>query len=160
MRKIALLLGFTSLIVSCKTSRVQSAMPEEDARLIVYRTRTDLYRQVPITLNEAKDRVISFPAPSDLYFEGELALPVKLNDGYLLDRRGIGPHTVFTSFTYKEYSRMDAPPSTQELLDSVIDADPFESIYDCGKAGSYQNLLEELNSKIEAGMKGCKSLLK
>jgi len=158
MKKIALLLGLMPLIVSCKTSRVQSAMPEEDARVIVYRTRTDHFRQVPITLNQTKDRVVSFPAPSDLYYEGELALPVKLNDGFLLDRRGIGPHTVFTSFTYEEYSGMNSPPSTRELLNSIIDADPFESIYDCGKAGSYQDLLEELNSKIDEGMKGCKLL--
>ena len=32
----------------------------------------------------------------------------------------------------------------------VIDRNPFESIYDCGKAGSFKNLERELNTMIAA----------
>ena len=75
----------------------------KQAPVIVYKTRANFYNMVPVTLNQDKDRIVSYPAPSDLYFEGELALPGKLKKGYLLDRRGINVNTVFTSFTYEEY---------------------------------------------------------
>jgi hypothetical protein len=152
MRKIALLLGFVSLMISCKSTGHTSAVLEEETRVVIYKTRTNHYHQVPITLNEGKDKVSSFPHPSDLFYEGKLALPVKLKDGFLLDRRGISIHTAFTSYTYEVYSKLDAPPSPEELLKSVIDSDPFEVFYDCGKAGSYNNLVKELNQKIAEGM--------
>ena len=41
----------------------------------------------------------------------------------------------------------------------VIDRNPFESIYDCGKAGSFKNLERELNTMIAGDMVGCRSLI-
>jgi hypothetical protein len=152
MRKIVLLLGFVCLIISCKSTGLTCAVLEDEARVMIYKTRTDHFHQVPITLNEGKDQLSSFPHPSDLFHEGQLALPIKLNDGFLLDRRGISIHTAFTSYTYEAYSKLENPPSPQELLKSVIDSDPFEVFYDCGKAGSYDNLVKELNQKIAEGM--------
>jgi hypothetical protein len=40
-----------------------------------------------------KNQVSSFPLPSDLFYEGELALPVKFKDGFL-------------SYTYEAYSKL------------------------------------------------------
>ena len=146
------------LLVSCQTARVPVQADQAQAHLIIYRTLADYDHLVPVTLNETRDRIISFPAPSDLYFEGELALPVKLDQGYLLDRRGIGKNSAFTSFTYEAYSRLDAPPSPEELYKSIIDKDPFESIYDCGTRDQYEHPVKDLNREIRSGMKGFKSL--
>ena len=159
MGKITLLIAFLTSLVACKNTQVSSTVTRQEERVIIYRTHADHYEHVPVTLNEAKDRLSSFPAPSDLFYEGELALPVKLKDGFLLDRRGIGPLSAFTSYTYEEYSKLQAPPGPQELLESVIDRDPFESLYDCGKAGTYKNLVSELNAMIGKDMEGCQSLI-
>ena len=163
MKKAAVLLGLMfimmSILMSCKTTKVQTLLPEEDARVIIYRTLKDYNHLVPITLNESRDRVSSFPAPSDLYQKGQLALPVKLKNGYLLDRRGLGVHTAFTSFSYEDYALREKAPSPEELLESVIDDHPLEVIYDCGRAGSYQDLVKELNLKIDGRLDGCQSLL-
>lgn len=159
MRNALFLLGLMSMMMSCKTTKVHNLLPEEDARVIIYRTLEDYNHLVPITLNESKDRVSSFPAPSDLYHGGQLALPVKLNEGFLLDRRGLGPHTAFTSYSYEDYALREKAPSPEELMGSVIDANPFEVIYDCGRAGSYQDLVKELNLKIDGGLEGCQALI-
>jgi len=158
MRGLVILISFVTLMVSCKSTKVCSGMPKEQAPVIIYKTRLNHDKLVPVTLNNEKNAVISFPAPTDLFFKGELALPVKLRDGFLLDLRGISANTVFTSYTYETYSQMESPPPPQELLRNVIDTDPFESIYDCGKAGGYHNIVKELNAKIRKGMKGCKPL--
>lgn len=159
MRKAAVLLALMSIMMSCKTTKVQAFLPEADARVIIYRTLMDYNHLVPITLNESRDRVSSFPAPSDLYQKGQLVLPVKLNEGFLLDRRGLGVHTAFTSYSYEDYALREKAPSPAELMESVIENQPFEVIYDCGRAGSYQDLVKELNAKIDGGLEGCRSLL-
>lgn len=70
---------------------------------------------VPVLVNRAGE-IISYPAPSDLK-NGE---PIPLEEGYLLDRRGISENSRFTSYTYQEYSALDAPPTVAELRAAII----------------------------------------
>lgn len=156
--KQIILIAFVTLMLSCNATKVNTGMLEEQASVMIYKTRVDHFSHVPITLNSAKEKITSYPAPSDLYFEGELALPVKLKEGFLLDRRGISVNTVFTSYSYEEYSKLESAPPIEELMARIIDKDPFISIYNCGKWGSYKDLLKELNAKIKKGMEGCKEI--
>lgn len=129
------------------------------APLIIYRTIADYSHNVPVILNDTKDKIVSFPAPSDLFYEGELALPLKLKQGYLLDRRGISVNSAFTSYTYENYSKLESAPPLQLLYESIIDKEPFESIYDCRVLGQSSDPEKELNREIRNGMKNFKSLL-
>lgn len=158
MKRIALL-GLVTIIVSCNTTKMSTQATEALPPVIVYKTTGDFNNFVPITLNEAKDKIVSYPAPADLYSNGELALPVKLKDGYLLDRRGLNENAAFTSFTYDEYSQMGSAPSLIELMNSITDSDPFEEIYDCGRFRDNENLERDLNKLIRKQFKGCSSLL-
>jgi len=147
------------LMISCSAAKESSEKVNASAPLIIYKTVADYYDKVPVTLNETKDKIVSFPAPSDLLYEGELALPLILNRDYLLDRRGIHVNSAFTSYTYEEYSRMESPPSLEKLFDSIIDKEPFESMYDCGSPGQFKDPEKELNKEIRRGLGSCKSLL-
>lgn len=147
------------LMISCNAAKVSSEKVNALAPLIIYRTTADYYNNVPVLLNDTKDRIVSFPAPSDLFYEGELALPLKLKQGYLLDRRGIHINSAFTSYTYEDYSIMESPPSLEELFDSIIDKEPFESIYDCGNLKQFNDLGKDLNREIRKGMKNVKPLM-
>jgi hypothetical protein len=136
-------------------------MPEihDDAPVIIYKTTSDYTLNIPITMNEAKDRILSYPDPSDVLHKGELMVPVKLKRGFLLDRRGVNPNTVFTSFTYEDYSRLDNPPSLEQLQKSIIDKNPFEAIYRCGDRSEFTDLVRELRKGISRGFEGYTSLL-
>ncbi|MCM1255227.1 MAG: hypothetical protein NC221_03810 [Duncaniella sp.] len=83
----------------------------------IYKTNGDYDDLVPITLDTSRAKVVSFPAPTDL---SEESIPVKLNDGFLLDRRGVGMNTAFTHYTYKEYMALPEAPTPSELLAAVI----------------------------------------
>ena len=146
-------------IVSCNASKISTVMLDDQAPVVVYKTTKDYVNKVPITLNDTKDRILSYPAVADLVYQGELVLPVRLKDGYLLDRRGINANSVFTSYTYEEYSRMTSPPSLEELFNSIIDREPFESMYHCGNRADYDNLTKELNKQIKRGNKGFTPLI-
>ena len=84
-------------------------------------------------------------------FNGDFAYPVKLEDGFFLDRRGVTPQSGFLSWTYYEYSRFEKTPSPVELLNKMLNNDPFTEMYDCGTPTQYKDMVNELNQKIKAG---------
>lgn len=98
--------------------RVMGSQPPVEAipKAVIYRTNGDYNNNVPLTMNG--NTIVSFPAPSDV--NPSSSAPVQLSDGYLLDRRGIGPNSVFTRFTYAEYAALPSPPSVDALKAAVI----------------------------------------
>lgn len=118
--------------------------------VIVYKTTDNYFFHVPVTLSQDKKTLVSYPAPSDLLLNGELALPVKLEGGYLLDRRGINENSAFLKWTYYEYSRLDHTPKPEELMRMILDKDPFTEMYRCGKKSEYKDLIPELNEIIKS----------
>ncbi len=70
-------------------------------KAVIYKTNGNFSNNVPITLSADSKKLISFPAPSDIT---EQTAPIKLSQGYWLDRRGISPNTAFTKFTYRQYA--------------------------------------------------------
>ena len=152
---LLLLICFTFSFTSCKTNKTvqkeTSAVLSPGPHVIIYKTRENYFMHVPVVLSEDKKSLVSYPAPGDVFYNGDLAYPVKLEDGFLLDRRGITPQSGFLSWTYYEYSRFEKTPSPPELLMKMLDDDPFTLIYDCGRPTQYKDMVNELNEKIKAG---------
>lgn len=88
-------------------------------KAVLYKTNGDYRLNVPISVTREGDgyRLLSYPAPTDISTDME---PVVMADGWLLDRRGVGRNTVFTTYTYESYSALDAAPSTETLIRSII----------------------------------------
>lgn len=116
--------------------------------VIIYKTKKDYSRQVPILLDQSRSRIISYPAPSDLKRGNSLSLPTPLINGYWLDNRGINAQVAFLSYTYEEYSQMTQAPSIAELYDAIIDKEPLLDIRECGRRSDYQDIVTELNRLI------------
>jgi len=72
--------------------------------------------KVAITLNP-DGSILYYPAPSDI---SENSRPISLGNGWWLNRQGIAPTSVFTKFTFDEYSRLPKTPSVEELKAAVI----------------------------------------
>lgn len=85
-------------------------------RAVVYRMSGDYAANVPVTLT-AGGELLSYPAPTDI---SPASKPLPLADGWWLDRRGVSERTVFTRYTYEEYSALPQAPSPQALLEAVI----------------------------------------
>jgi hypothetical protein len=126
---------------------------------IVYKTKKNYDQNVPVILSADKLNILSYPDIKDVYVNGTLALPTPLSKGYLLDNRGIGPDVAFLSYTYEEYGKLPATPSSTELLKKIIDKDPVLEMYQCGKRSDYSDIVNQLNEKIESGkLSLCKKL--
>jgi len=115
--------------------------------MVVYKTRVNYNNFVHIGLSEDKSKVMSYPDPKDVYYNGQLAYPTELSDGYLLDNRGIFLDSAFLNITFEEYSKLDKAPSVQEILDMVIDDNPLLELYSCGARGS--DAVEKMNEIID-----------
>jgi len=125
---------------------------------LIYKTQRDYSEFVPVTMNDRRTEIISYPSPKDIFYRGILAKPTPLKDGYWLDNRGINENTVFTKYTYEEYSNMETTPDIQHLKNNILDKYPFTEMIDCGIRTQYNNEVEELNRIIDSGFKGCKKL--
>jgi len=119
--------------------------------VIIYKTKKDYSNNIPVGLSPDKKELTSFPAITDIYYNGALAVPIRLNNGYLLDNRGIGTDVAFLSITYTEYSKLKNTPSADSLYSWIIDSDPLTEMFNCGSRYDYEDLVKELNLIIKNG---------
>lgn len=138
---------------------IRESSPSADRpSTVVYKTTRDFSDYVPVIMDENQERIVSYPAPTDIYYKGQLAKPTALADGYWLDNRGINEHVAFLSYTYEEYSRLGEVPDIQLLESRIMERYPLLEMYDCGKRVRGGNEVEELNLLIKNGFPGCRKL--
>ncbi|MDO9256734.1 MAG: hypothetical protein Q7U54_14540 [Bacteroidales bacterium] len=146
---------FTFVILSCGSVKKAENMKSSQnvlvpgPKAIIYLTREDYSKLVPVILSDDKKTIESYPDVKDIYFNGSLAYPTQLHKGYWLDNRGIGENVAFLKLTYEEYSKLSKTPSPEELMKMILDADPIVIMYNCGLRSSYQNIGKELNTKLD-----------
>lgn len=140
------------LLVHCGSAPKEASNPHFQKgitkRVIIYKTKYNYYNFVPVTMNKDKTEIMSYPAKEDLVLDSMFTLPIPLEGGYMLDKRGINSQTAFLNMPYLEYYQMKEIPRVDSLFTMIKDADPFEEIYDCGAATDYSDLVKELNQKI------------
>lgn len=120
-------------------------------KVVIYKTKENYYLHVPVNLSADKKSIVSYPAPSDVFINGEPTLPLKLEDGYLLDRRGIGEGCAFLKWTYYEYNRLNHTPDSGEMMKMILDSDPLTEMYLCGRKSDFKDIESELNQIIRDG---------
>ena len=84
-----------------------------------------------------------------MFYNGNLAYPTPLEQGYLLDNRGIGKNVTFLNITYLDYSNLPQAPSLQDLYKMIIDKDPLVQMSNCGNRQKYGNVVSEMNRLIK-----------
>lgn len=119
-------------------------------KVIIYQTKNDYSKFVPVILSDDKKSIESYPDIKDIYFNGSLAYPTQLNKGYWLDNRGINKNVAFVNLTYEAYSKLPKTPLPEELIKMIIDNEPVVCMYSCGTRSSYQDIFTDLNAKIDA----------
>src|ERR1035437_8899341 len=77
--------------------------------LLVYKTKADYRKLVPVILSAGKSTIVSYPDPQDLRLGGDKILPAKLHKGYLMDNRGIAENVAFLKITYQQFAGLSKP---------------------------------------------------
>jgi len=114
--------------------------------VIIYKTKADYSKNVPVGLNDERTVIVSYPGKTDL--KGQE--PIALKYGFLLDKRGIRPNVAFLKYTYDEFLALETIPPIAELFNSIIDADPLTEMYNCGKVSNFHHgdIVELLNQAL------------
>lgn len=120
--------------------------------VVIYKMKADYSQHVPVLMDEARTRIVSYPAPADLKKGNGLRLPTALDGGYWLDNKGISSTVAFLTYTYEEYSRLPKAPSMDELMANILEKYPLTEIHECGRWSDYKDIVPELNARIAAGM--------
>ena len=126
---------------------------------IIYKTKNDYSQNIPIQMNKEKTKITGFPAPSDIVINGELQTPLKLDNDFWYDRRGISANTVFLKITYKEYSKLKKAPTSQEMMQMIIDKNPITEMYSCPDLKPRSDI-ETINQLIKSNFSNCKKISK
>ena len=137
----------TSGVIAAAPTGAISERAQALPHIIIYKMKADYSNLVPVTMNPQRTVITSYPAKSDIR---PSAKPVALNDGWYLDRRGIGPNTVFTDYTYEQYANLEKTPSVSELMEHIIEKHPLLDLYDCGTQPLSTDELNEVISKMNA----------
>lgn len=94
-----------------KSSKPVNAIPMATA----FRMSGDYADHVAITI--VNGNITYFPAPTDIT---DSSKPISLGNGWWLNRQGISANSVFTRYTFEEYSKLRQVPTVKELKASVI----------------------------------------
>lgn len=159
MKRIAFFIALAFLtfsLFSCncmqKTSNKQNSQKEVSIpgpRVIIYKTKADYSKNIPVLLSPDKKSVVSYPDIRDIKIDDQYTYPTQLKDGYLLDNRGITVDVAFINLTYEEYAALPKTPNSQELLLMVIDKKPIKKMYMCGLKSKFTDLEQQLNDSIQ-----------
>ena len=147
-------------ILSCKTNQKavqtntdnkQDFTPQYTPGLhvVVYKTKANYNNLVPVELSDDKTKIVSYPSPSDVKTETGYQTPTLLNNGYLLDNRGIGKNVAFLKTTYEEYSKLQTLPTLSDLYNMIIEKDPLTELYDCGNKIAFKDVKLQINQWID-----------
>ena len=161
MKQISLILMLILSISGCKTQQKSSEntntdhsatqiAPKPFVTALPHIVFTKPQKQSKCACNSIEDKmqIVSYPHPSDLYYNGKFALPEVLHNGYLLDNRGITKCSVFEIYL-QEYSKFTDVPTLDELFKNIIDKEPLIELWDCGKQANFTDLQKQLNEMID-----------
>lgn len=126
----------------------QRAMP--GPHVLVYTTKKNYSKQVPVILSADRKTITSYPDPTDIKNGGKKIRPVQLHKGYWLSPAGVGTHTAFLALTYDAYAALPQPPAVEEMYKGIKDKQPVAAVYDCGPKSHYKHVTAEINHLIDA----------
>lgn len=148
------LLTFASVYANAQS--MSGKAPVASAQIVIYKTKANYSKNVPVLLSADQKLVMSYPAKSDININGAFTYPTKLPKGYLLDNRGINANTVFLDLTYEEYFKMEKIDPLI-LATHILDKQPFLQMYSCGNRMDHTNLVEDMKILIKKNkLKDCK----
>lgn len=131
MKKIAIMMGIAVMAVSCshknQTTAPESAgtaqVPVTGGEPAAFMPKATAFKmsgayadKVAVTVNP-NGVLTYFPSPSDIT---PASRPVYLGNGWWLNCQGIGPNSVFTSWSFDEYASLSATPTPSEIKAHII----------------------------------------
>jgi len=162
-KNMTVVILITAVISCVSTKEVEKSISRnyiQNPPLLIYKTKKDYFKNIPIVLTSDKKEIASYPHPIDIFYKNNLAYPTQLVNNYFIDNRGLSVHSVFTNYEYDGFSKLKSVPTEIEFLKNIIDDNPFLELYHCGCRNDYKDEVTTMNQVIRKRLlRNCKSLL-
>lgn len=113
---------------------VQKPLTGMMPKATAFKMTGDYANNVAVTIG-SNGELTYYPAPSDIT---NASAPTSIADGRYLNNQGLSANSVFTKYTYEEYSKLPSVPSQEELKAAIIPgarvADMIQLPYTIGDA--------------------------
>lgn len=136
MKRISLILGMSVvMLASCSNKTADVALQEQPVqteikmrtiggggnamampKATIFRMSGDYADRVAVTLNP-DGTLAYYPAVTDIMTN---SAPYDLGNGWWLNRQGLSSNSVFTKWTFDEYSKLKSTPSREEIIEAII----------------------------------------
>jgi hypothetical protein len=133
--------GVTLLLNSSCDWLTRTSPCEASGPVIVYKTKNDYTNNIWVQLSKDGKEITARPGPTDVIHQ----TPIKLENGYLL-KRMLGD--AILSITIEEYTDPAFDWESKDLIEYVIETDPYSEKYECcegtnGDTALINNLIRE-----------------
>lgn len=152
----AMAIAMLALLTQCKSTKEANKEGDDTIRIsqapepgmVVYKTKANYRKNVPVMLSEDNSKVVSYPAPKDLMKDGKYRYPTELTGGYLLDNKGIDENVAFLNLTYDQYTKIGAPLTASKIYELILEKEPLVEMYRCGRRSDYDDPVAVFNKMI------------
>lgn len=96
--------------------RIVGGKPAVVLKASAFRMNGDYSDKVAVTVGNDGE-LIYYPAPTDIT---ENSKPLDLGGGWWLNRQGLSANSVFTRYSFEEYSALKNVPSREKLKEMII----------------------------------------
>lgn len=118
--------------------------------VIIYKTKNDYLNNVTVLLSKDKKSIVARPGQRDILRQR----PLELANGYLL-KRMVGD--AYLSLTIEEYAELGFDNDSPDLINLVIDTDPYLEKYECCECTGIDTTLIN-NLILEGRLDECRDL--
>ncbi len=118
-----LFVAVTLIVAGCNSGKSSSTSATATSRTQTmkaraYRTNNrDYINNVWVRLSDDGKSVVWRPEANAV---DSATAPVKIRNGYAIDRWDISPEVVFTKWTYEQYGKMAKTPSDLQIINAVV----------------------------------------
>lgn len=96
--------------------KIVGGKPAVVLKASAFRMNGDYADNVAVTMDN-DGNLLYYPAPTDIT---ENSKPLDLGGGWWLNRQGLSANSVFTRYTFEEYSALKSVPSREKLKEMII----------------------------------------
>lgn len=138
-----IILGFALAFCGCQKKMTEKAAVAKP-NIVVYQLKkqSDL-SFVPVTLDEQKQNIVSYPAPKDL----ARMKAAEVFQNWVIDQRGVNPNTVFVDVSIQEYISKNELPDLAVWQGLIHEKNPFQVFYQCPGTLDIEDIIKIISKK-------------
>lgn len=123
-------------------------LSEIEVPMVIYRVNGNYNNHIPVGFDEEKNKITSYPAPSDVVVDGNYKKPIELGNNWFLDQIGVSFNSKFLAVPYEEYAEFEEV-NLEEMKARMILNSEFYDFYECASNLDVEEIKKAFSNEID-----------